>query len=73
MCLLASEPPPGPDDLLLGEIAEAPFYVDTDQDRRWGHPRLVVDVLPGAATSLPLEGAQDPHFVTRPARGDTRA
>ena len=65
MCLLASELPPAPDDTLLGEVAGAPFYVDADQDRRWGHPQLLVDVLPGAATSLSLEGAQDLHFVTR--------
>ena len=65
MCLLASELPPGPDDTLLGEVAGAPFYVDAEQDRRWGRPQLLVDVLPGAATSLSLEGAQDLHFVTR--------
>ena len=63
MCLLAAELPPEPADSLLGEIAGAPFYVDADQDRRWGHPRLLVDILPGAATSLSLEGAQDRHFV----------
>ena len=63
MCLLASELPPGPGDTLLGEVAGAPFHVDAEQDRRWGHPQLLVDVLPGAATSLSLEGAQDQHFV----------
>jgi len=57
MCLLASELPPGPGDTLLGEVAGAPFYVDAEQDRRWGHPALLIDVLPGAATSLSLEGA----------------
>jgi hypothetical protein len=36
MCLLASELRRGPDDALLGEIAGAPFYLDADQDRRWG-------------------------------------
>ena len=71
MCLLASELPPGPNDALLGDVAGASFYVDADQDRRWGHPQLVVDVLPGAATSLSLEGAQDVHFVTRSPRRDS--
>ena len=65
MCLPAGELPSGPGDALLGEIAGAPFYIDTDQDRRWGHPKLLIDVLPGAATSLSLEGAQDLHFVAR--------
>lgn len=43
----------------------APLYVDADQDRRWGHPQLLIGVLPGAATSLSLEGSQDLHFITR--------
>ena len=46
-------------------VAGAPFYADAEQDRRWGHPQLLVDVLPGAATSLSLEGTQDLHFITR--------
>ena len=61
----AGELPPGPGDTLLGEVAGAPFYIDAEQDRRWGHPALVLDVLPGAATSLSLEGLEDLHFVTR--------
>ena len=65
MCLLAGELPAGPGDTLLGEVAGAPVYIDAEQDRRWGHPALVIDVLPGAATSLSLEGADDLHFVTR--------
>jgi uncharacterized protein (DUF779 family) len=65
MCLLADELPPGPGDVLLGRVAGTPFYADADQDRRWGHPVIVVDVAPGAATSLSLEGALDVHFVAR--------
>ena len=64
MCLTAAELPPGPGDTQLGEVAGAPVYIDAEQDRRWGHPALVIDVLPGAATSLSLEGADDCHFVT---------
>jgi uncharacterized protein (DUF779 family) len=65
MCLTAAELPPGPGDTQLGEVAGAPVYIDAEQDRRWGHPALVIDVLPGAATSLSLEGADDLHLVTR--------
>ncbi len=65
MCLLAHELPPGPGDLLLGEVAGTPFYIDADQDRRWGHPSFVVDVEPGAATSFSLEGGAGVHFVAR--------
>jgi uncharacterized protein len=65
MCLTAAELPPGPGDTPLGEVAGAPVYVDAEQDRRWGRPAFVIDVLPGAATSLSLEGADDLHFVLR--------
>jgi len=65
MCLLADELPPGPGDVLLGEIEGAQLYIDAEQDRRWGHPSVLLDVLPGAATSFSLEGAEDLHFVTR--------
>jgi len=65
MCLLEAELPPSPNDVLLGEVAGTPFYIDADQDRRWNHPVIVVDVAPGGATSLSLEGALDLHFVAR--------
>jgi uncharacterized protein (DUF779 family) len=64
ICLTAGELPPGPGDVRLGEVEGAPLYVDAEQDRRWGHPAVRLDVLPGAATSLSLEGAEDLHFVT---------
>jgi uncharacterized protein (DUF779 family) len=67
MCLTAAELPPGPNDLRLGEIAGAPVYIDAEQDERWRHPSLVIDVAPGAATSFSLEGGDELHFVTRAA------
>ena len=42
-------------------------------DRQGGHPELVLDVLPGAATSLSLEGAEDLHFVAVTPPGAPRA
>src|SRR6185312_7687560 len=65
MCLRVDEMPPGPNDVLLGEVGRAPVYIDSEQDRRWGQPELVIDVAPGAATSFSLEGALDLHFVSR--------
>jgi uncharacterized protein (DUF779 family) len=65
MCLLEAEMPPGPADVLLGEVAGAPFYINAEQDARWGHPSFVVDVAPGAATSFSLEGPDGVHFVAR--------
>jgi uncharacterized protein len=74
MCLLEAEMPPGPADVLLGDIAGAPFYINADQDARWGHPSFVVDVRPGAATSFSLEGADGVHFIARaPGASDASA
>jgi uncharacterized protein len=72
MCLLEAEMPPGPADVLLGDVAGAPFYINAEQDARWGHPSFLVDVRPGAATSFSLEGSDDVHFVVRsPGASDT--
>lgn len=69
MCLLAAELPPGPSDVLLGEVEGAPFYINGGQDARWGRPSFVLDVLDGAATSFSLEGAEGVHFVARAPGG----
>ncbi|MFI5027625.1 MAG: DUF779 domain-containing protein [Solirubrobacterales bacterium] len=65
MCLTASELPPGPNDLQLGEIGGAPFLIDRDQFERWGSPEFLIDVAPGAAESFSLEGPEGVHFVSR--------
>lgn len=64
ICVCADELPPGPDDLLLGELNDTPFYIDADQYRRWRSPRLVLDVRPGAAEGFSLEGLEGMRFVT---------
>jgi len=71
MCLCRDELPAGPNDLLLGELAGAPFYVDADQYRRWGSPSFLLDLRPGPAEGFSLS-PPDAHFVTRspaPAAG----
>jgi uncharacterized protein (DUF779 family) len=35
------------------------------QYERWGKPRFLIDVTPGAAEGFSLEGLQGVHFVTR--------
>jgi uncharacterized protein (DUF779 family) len=64
ICLMLGELPPGPNDLLLGEIAGAPFYVDGEQYERWGRPPFLVDVGAGPAEGFSL-CLPDAHFVTR--------
>jgi uncharacterized protein (DUF779 family) len=65
MCLKDGELPPAPDDVRLGEIGGAPFYIDSDQYERWGKPRFLIDVAPGAAEGFSLEGLEGVHFVSR--------
>jgi uncharacterized protein (DUF779 family) len=65
ICLKEGELPAGPSDLLLGEIGGAPFYIDADQYERWGRPRFLIDVAPGAAEGFSLEGLDGVHFVSR--------
>jgi uncharacterized protein (DUF779 family) len=64
ICLPAGELPPGPADVLLGELGGTLVYIDAEQDRRWGAPEFVIDVSPGAAMGFSLEGVDDMHFVT---------
>lgn len=65
MCGTKGELLPNPNDTKLGEIGGCPFYVDEEQYESWGRPTFVIDVAPGAAGSLSLEGLEDVHFVAR--------
>ncbi len=65
ICLAAGDLPPGPYDLLLGRVGGVPFYIDGEQYRRWGKPRLILDVRNGAAEGFSLEGLEGLHFLTR--------
>jgi uncharacterized protein (DUF779 family) len=64
ICLLDGELAPSPNDLLLGRVAEAPFYVDREQYDRWGRPAFMIDVGAGPAEGFSLS-APDGHFITR--------
>jgi uncharacterized protein len=68
ICLKDGELPPGSGDTLLGTIGGVPFYVDAEQYRRWGNPRLVLDVRAGEAEGFSLS-LPDAHFVTRSPAG----
>ncbi len=64
ICLKDGELPPGVNDLLLGEIGGARFYVDREQYERWGRPSFLIDAGSGPAEGFSLSLA-DMHFVTR--------
>ena len=65
ICLQDGELPPGPQDVRLGEIAGAAFYIDAQQYERLGKPPLVLDLAPGPAAGFSLEPSDGTHFITR--------
>jgi uncharacterized protein (DUF779 family) len=64
ICIQDGELPITSNDLLLGDVGGAPFYIDAEQYERWGRPSFVVDVASGAAEGFSL-GLPELHFVTR--------
>jgi uncharacterized protein (DUF779 family) len=65
ICLREGELLLGAGDVLLGEVAGCPFYVDREQYERWRSPTLVLDVGTGGGDSFSLEGADGIHFLAR--------
>jgi len=63
LCLLADELGQGANDVLLGQVAGVPFYIDAEQYERWGRPGFLLDVAAGAPEGFSL-GLPDAHFVT---------
>jgi len=65
VCLKEGELLLGPNDLLLGEIAGCPFYIDREQYERWRRPQFLIDVSQGEGDTFSLEGPEGVHFVAR--------
>jgi len=63
MCVRRGDLLIGPGDVLLGDVGPAAFYVDRELDERWGRPRYVIGVSPGAGDTFSLEGREDLRFV----------
>lgn len=72
ICLKADDMPLSPHDACLGEVAGAPVYIDGELYERWGRPRFLIDVSPGAAEGFSLESLEDVHFVTRTPGPDSQ-
>lgn len=64
ICLPEDELPAGPNDLLLGELAGTPVYMDAELYERWRRPAVQLDVSPGPAQGFSLS-LPDAHLVTR--------
>jgi uncharacterized protein (DUF779 family) len=64
MCFRDGELLLGPNDLLLGEVGGASFFIDSDQYERWNRPELQLDVAVGPAPGFSLEAPGGLQFVT---------
>ena len=65
MCYPANEFKVGGNDVKLGEIGGAPFYMDADQFDYWKHTQLVIDVVPGRGHGFSVEAPEGVRFLTR--------
>ena len=55
----------GDQDVLLGEIGDAPFYMHKNQFEYWKHTQLIIDVVDGRGGMFSLEGVEGKRFLTR--------
>ena len=55
----------GDRDVLLGEIAGAPFYISAPQFEYWKHTQLIIDVVEGRGGMFSLENGEGVRFLTR--------
>lgn len=53
----------GDQDVLLGEIGNAPFYIGAPQFEAWKH--LIIDVVPGRSGMFSLDNGREKRFLTR--------
>lgn len=65
MCYPQGEFRVGDGDILLGDIAECPFYMSSVQYEYWKHTQLIIDVVPGRGGMFSLEGPEGLRFLTR--------
>ena len=55
----------GDNDVHLGDIGGAPFYISESQYEYWCHTQLVIDVVPGRGGMFSLENSTGRRFLTR--------
>lgn len=65
MCFEKSDFLIGDNDLLLGELAGIPFYINQDQGERWGHTHLIIDAIKGNGGMFSLDNGTGQRFLTR--------
>ena len=65
MCYPLGEFLVGDNDVQLGEVGGAPFYMSRSQFGYWKHTQLTVDVVPGRGGMFSLEGPEGVRFLIR--------
>ena len=65
MCFPLGEFIVGDNDVHLGDIGGAPFYISESQYEYWCHTQLIIDVVPGRGGMFSLEGPTGRRFLTR--------
>ena len=65
MCYPAGEFKVGAQDVRLGSIDGALFYMGAAQFEYWRHTQLIIDVVPGRGSGFSLEAPEGVRFLTR--------
>ncbi len=65
MCYPAGEFRIGERDILLGTLADTPFYIGRAQGEAWAHTQLILDVVPGRGGMFSLDNGREVRFLTR--------
>jgi uncharacterized protein len=65
MCYPVNEFMVGDEDVCLGEIGGAAFYMSPSQYAYWKHTQLIIDVVPGQGGMFSLENGSGRRFLTR--------
>ncbi len=65
MCFEDGEFKIGESDILLGIVADCPFYMSRDQYDYWKHTHLTLDVTQGRGSSFSLEIPMGIRFMIR--------
>jgi uncharacterized protein len=55
----------GGNDVKLGEIGDAPFYIGAAQFDYWRHTQLIIDIVPGQGGMFSLDNGTGQRFLTR--------
>lgn len=65
MCYAQDDFHLGANDIKLGDIGGAPFYIASSQYEAWNRPHLVIDAIDGMGAGFSLDNGRGKCFVTR--------